>query len=366
MNIATNIYSEEYLLKHLLASNRTVWYEYTVSDKNNKTLGLLNIESGVVSFDSTAEVMRTFNGSVKNSDLLNINTVDERIVPWMCLRLPDKNVVKWPLGRFLVNPAEDGQNGSRMVTITGYDLGKIALDDKAENRTLVEAGMIYTSAVAQLLGTIYSNLNIEASAKTKTFSQEWEIGTRKLEIVNTLLSGINYNPLHFDEYGKGIVDAFVFPESKSVEITYSANDRSIILDGFSKRSNKFEVPNKFVRYTENVDSEYLISVYTNDSSNNPYSTVSRGRVISDVASVNNIATQTDLDAYTRRIALSAMQSTESLEFSTLNMPGHGFKNCLHVKCDMYGVDDKYIETGWEMELVNGGTMKHKCERVISV
>lgn len=366
MNIDSGGYSSQVLLNELVSSSRKIWYEYTVSDINDKTIGMVSIDSGSVSFDSRQEIMRTFSGNIKKSELLDINTLDERVMPWMCMELANKDTVKWPLGRFIINPSEKGMTAVSEVIITGYDMGKIAYDDKMERRFYVPAGTVYSSAVAQILGTLYNNLEIAASAKTKAANQEWGIGSRKLSVVNDLLKSINYNPLHFDEYGKGIVDEYVFPVNKPVDITYSTKNNSIILDGFTKESNKFDIANKYIRYTESVDAEYLISIYLNDDPLSPYSTVNRGRVIVDSESVNDIATQEDLDNYVKRVALSAMQGTETLNFETLNMPGHGYLNSLQVQCELYDVDAKYIEVGWEMNLSSGGKMKHICERILNI
>lgn len=366
MNIAMGGYSEAVLLAQLYSSKRNVWYEYTIADIHDRTLGKVSVEGGRVSFDSTQEVMWTMSGLAKKSEFLDINVVDERIIPWMCLRLDNGDVVKWPLGRYLINPAEEDNGNSRMISITGYGMEKIAYDDKIASRFYVAPGNIYTSTVAQLLGSVYSHINLIPTLKTHTAELEWGIGTRKIEIVNALLGAISYNPIYFDEYGNAVVDEFIFPQNRSVEITYSADKKSILLDGFTKQSSKFEVANKYVRYVENADETYLISTYINDDRNSPYSTVCRGRTIVDSSSVSDIATQGDLDTCTMKAALLAMQSTETLRFNTLNMPGHGYQNCLFVSCDMYGINDKYIETAWEMELTAGGVMSHVCKRAVAV
>lgn len=119
-----------------------------------------------------------------------------------------------------------------------------------------------------------------------------------------------------------------------------------------------------MRYTENVDSDYYYSSYTNDDPDSPYSTVSRGRVIVSSEAVEDIASQAELDAYVLKVAAESMQATDRLEFSTMNMPGHGYRECLWVEVPAYGIAASYIETGWEMDLRPGGTMKHKCERTV--
>lgn len=364
MNIDFPGYTTDAIIDALLSSSRQVRYEYTISDSHDVNLGNIEIADGHISFDSTAEVMRTMTGRVKKSTLLNLDTIDYRVTPWMCLMMPNKKEAKWPLGKFIVFPTMESSNDINMVEISGFDLGKIALDDKNVSRTFVNSTDLYTTALSTLLGTIYSRTDITESEDTKSFPQEWEIGTTKLQIANDLLKGINYDPLHFDEYGVAIGKPNTPLETREIDFSYYANKQSIIVDGLRVASDKYEIPNKWVRYTENAELPYLISTFTNDSVDSPYSTVNRGRTIVDAGVVEDIASQTVLDSYVARIAAEAMRSTERLEFSTLNMPGHGFEECLYIDIPVYNIMGKYIEVGWEMDLVPGGQMSHICERVV--
>lgn len=365
MNIATGIYTEAELLQALSSNSREVYYRYTIYNTQNQILGNLEIEDGQVSFDSGNDVMRTFTGSTRASDLFNLTSTDFYIIPWMCLKYKN-DVVKWPLGKFLVNPSENYQNNMSIIHITGYDLGKIALDDKSDSRIYAAPNDIYTSLASQIAGTMYTQIEVTASEKTNSSALEWDIGTKKLAIINELMRSISYNPMYFDEVGVGHMDPFVQYSDRNLDGVYEDSTQSIIIDGLSNDSNKFEIPNKFIRYVENPDASYLISTYTNTDPSSPYSTVSRGRTIVDSESIDNIATQTDLDNYVLKIAAEKMQSVETLEFSTLNMPGHGYKDCLLVSVSSYGINGKYIEIGWEMDLSQGGSMRHRCEKVVAV
>lgn len=366
MNIDVAGYTREQLTAALFSSAREVRFEYTISDSHDANLGYIEIQDGKVSFDSTSEVMRTFSGKVKKSDLLNLDTIDYRVTPWMCLMMPNGKEAKWALGKFIIYPAMESENDINMIEVNGFDLGKIALDDKNVSRLFVNSSDLYTTALAVLLNTIYTRTDITESELTKSFPQEWEIGTSKLQIANDLLKGINYDPLHFDEYGVAIGKPHEAVATRLIDFSYSANEQSIIVDGLKLASDKYDIPNKWVRYTENPELPYLISTYTNDDEDSPYSTVNRGRTIVDAGVVEDIASQNVLDSYVARIAAEAMQTTEQLEFTTLNMPGHGFQECLFVDVPIYDIRGKYIEVAWEMELVSGGQMSHVCERVIVV
>ena len=195
---------------------------------------------------------------------------------------------------------------------------------------------------------------------------EWAPGTSRLQIANDILTAINYYPLHFDEYGIPVGKKYVFPESQSIDMYYKTGKESIILPNSNLTSNRFEIPNKFIRYLENPDCEYLTSSYINDDPNSKYSITNRGRTIVDIDAVSDMASQEELDNYVKRCAVASMSVTDQVVFRTMNMPGHGFKNCLYVEIDELEMREKVIETGWEMDLAVGGEMIHKCTRVVNV
>lgn len=364
MNIDVQGYTREQLLAALFSSARQVRYEYTISDSNNTELGYAEIQNGQIAFDSSADVMRTFTGKMKKSDLLNMNTIDRRVTPWMCLMMPNGKEARWPLGKFIIYPSAESSNDINMIDISGYDLGKIALDDKNASRTFINSDQLYTTAISQLLGGLYVRTDVEVSEYLKSFPQEWEPGTAKIKIINDLLTGIDYDPLHFDEYGIAIGHPHVDSLVRAIDFQYLANEQSIIFDGVTFASDKYDIPNKWVRYTENPEVSYLVSTYVNDNPDSPYSTVSRGRTIVDIKAVDDIANQSSLDSYTTRVANESMQATERVEFRTLNMPGHGFQECLWIDIPVYDVFGKYIEKSWSMDLVPGGQMTHICEKVV--
>ena len=82
--------------------------------------------------------------------------------------------------------------------------------------------------------------------------------------------------------------------------------------------------NKFVRYVENPETDYLISTFTNDSASNKLSTVNRGRTITDIESISDIADQVTLDEYVKKIANEKSQVYGGMRLTTMLMPHHTF------------------------------------------
>ena len=310
--------------------------------------------------------MRTFSGEAKKNELLDINLRDERIMPWMCVTFENGEVLKYPLGKFIISPSFKSNGMGNVVDIKGYDLGKIALDDKTVSRTVKKTEDYYSNELQEEIEKLYVSYEIASSEKKRNNAAEWDPGTSKLKLINDILTSLNYCPLHFDEYGIPKAKPYVLPEDCLVEAYYKVDKNSILLPDATLNTNRFEIPNKFVRYVENVDGSYLISSYTNDLPDNIFSTVNRGRTIVDIDHVSDIASKEDLDEYVKRCAAAKMTVNEQIKFETLNMPGHGYKNCLFVEYDMLNVCGKYIETSWEMDLRLGGKMVHTCIKAVSL
>lgn len=366
VNLAQDIYSDAQIQK-MLRKDRTIRFEYLVRNQYNETIGALSNATGSISYDSTQGIMRTCNITAKRSELLDLTSVDNRIVPYFCLLAPNGHWLKWPLGVFIINPSAILQNKSMYITIEGFELSEIANAVKLENTLTCKAGSVYTSLITQRIASLYDYYSVTPNEMlTRPSDIEYEIGTTELDTINAMLNSINYYPLHFDEYGKALAIPYEFPENRSVQMEYSADNQSIIYDGVLQSTDLFSIPNRFVRYTNDSDSPMLRSVYTVEDAHIPSSTTARGRVITDVQSVQDIATQGSLDSYTRRAANNASQKTEVLEFTTALMPGHGFKNCLHVRCEDAGIDSKYIEYAWSMDLIVGGKMNHRCYKAVNV
>lgn len=366
MNISAVGYTREQLETALFSSSRRIRYEYVAINPTGQFLGYLEIDNASISYDSTREVMRTFSGSVKENNLLNLETIDYQIIPYMCLMMFNNKEAKFPLGRFIVSTSKESNNNVNTIQIKGYDLGKIALDDRTSTRFTALSSNTYQYALENLLQNIYPNIQIKGTSIRKSFSQDWDIGTPKITIANDLLKGINYNPLHFTEDGIGVCNPYLLPSEKPIDFQYLANKTSLIVDGMTLASDSFEMPNKWIRYTENPEVSYLMNVFVNDSPDNPFSTVNRKRVIVDSAAVDDIANAAELEAYTKRVASNAMQETFTLTFSTLNMPGHGYREVLWVDIPKYNIADRFVEVAWEMNLTQGGTMSHVCKKVVNL
>lgn len=359
-NLSQNGYSHDAVIK-MLKGNRKIRFRNELTDKNGVYLGDVTA-TGSINCDSRADIGRS--ASLTISEIKDINYIDERIKSYMELSAP-RGWLKYPLGVFLISSPNRDNNGYRTTReVECYDQSVVLQEDKFTTRYYVASGTAYTDEVETILNSAgIVNTAIISSDKETSSAIEFEIGTSKLEAVNSLLSAINYNRLWFDADGNACAEPYVLPTERTVEDTYETNKESIILPGITESLDVFNCPNIIVRYVENPDTGELKSTYINDNPESILSTVSRGRNIVDIESVTDIADQTTLDAYVQRVA-AEKSVYGTLTFDTAIMPHHTNLNCLMVNNKDIEVNEKFIELAWEIPLEIGGRMKHICRKVV--
>lgn len=363
--LAQNGYTKEDVMK-LLVGSRKIDFEYELLDNQERMLGTVNA-AGSVSFNSSSEVMGTASFEIQEGQLKKYAGLymDMRVRPCFKLFAPG-GWLKYPLGIYILSsPRRKEKDNTIYWEVEAYDKGIILKEDKLTDRLYIPAGSNYIAEVKKiLLSAGIDKFIIENSTLSTNTDLEFEIGTSKVEAANELLYAINYYPIHFDYRGFAETSRYIEPMQRETEFGYMTDDNSIVLPGTSQGNDMYGVPNVVIRYLDNPDEVPLRSIYRNDDPGSIVSTVRRGRQIVDVESVEDIADQDTLDAYTRRIAIEKSQMNDTVSLQTALMPMHGFRNCLFVRDDKLGIETKYIEYAWSMELKVGGVMQHELKRVM--
>ncbi len=364
-NLATESYTDSAVIE-LLAKSRTIRFEYMLFDNGDRFLGMLSSCSGSISQNSQNDIACTGNFTLKENELTDINTADERLVPVFCLLAPSGEWMEYELGRYVLSSPVRSSNGGKVYrNVEAYDQTIILTEDKADSRILIRAGQPYTNAVLAILSQAgILRTKVEYSALQIPVDLEFEIGTPKLTIINYLLKAINFTPLYFDHKGYACSRPYVEPVQRGIDRSYASDALSVMMSGAEQSMDIFGIPNKFIRYLSSPERGELISSYTNTDTTSVLSVPSRGRVITDIEKVDDIADQPTLDSYTRRAAAERMQAYETIRFQSALMPGHEYQDCIAVINNELGISDKYVETAWEMELKAGGKMVHTMRKAV--
>lgn len=339
--------------------NRELDFEYELYSKDNVFKKMLyNIENAQVDYGSLTRLKYSARIIMTEDD--EIDYLND-MIKVICVI----NEEKTPIGQFLFSSPKR-KIGDLEVTrdCECYSKLKILDDDKTESRFTVLAGTNAVNEVKRIIGNSYP-FSIPDSSLTTSTDKDWEIGTPKLDIINDLLSVINYNSLTVDNNGVFISSPYVLPTDREVEVIYEDNEYSIINPDLEEDIDLYDVPNVIVRYTNSAEiNPPLIAVYENNNPSSPTSTVKRGRKIVSAEEVSDVADLQTLQLITKKNAYEMNDKYSYVEFRTAINPVHGYLTCIQLKA--YDINNKYIETEWSMDCQTGGEMRHKARRIINI
>lgn len=366
IDLSRDGFTHEEIKRALHSSNRQESFRYELLDSSNQKIReLTNVTGGEVSQAMLNQIKRIARFSLIEDDE-EIDYLNNRIKPYMRLKINTK-WVDFPLGVFLLaTPKRNDDVQSIKRDIEAYDLTLVLRDDKFLDRyTIVEGTPYYDALINMLTSAGISHYNIEKTDKILPRTIEFEPGTSKLEAINELLIQLNYTPVFVDEEGFFTARLYVSPAERPSDYDYIDDEQSVTLIGAEEELDTFNVPNIFTVVRTNEEEEPLKSTFINDNLNSPLSTINRGRNIVDYREIENIADQESLDAYVERIAFEASQVYGRIRFGTALMPIHGYGNVLRFRYQNLGIDDKYLELNWKMQLTVGGEMEHELRQVVT-
>lgn len=275
--------------------------------------------------------------------------------------------VTHPLGVFAVAECRKLRNETEAtMQIEGFDRCWRVRDTCTENLLHLAAGTAYLDAVATLL-TAAGIAVIVRTPNAATLSEareDWPTGTSYLTIINDLLSEINYKQLWFDSTGAAVLEPVTVPSAANIMHTLSDADvRSLVLPELESVTDIYSAPNVFLCVCSNADKANPMTARSENSNpQSPLSIPRRGRRITKVVKVNNIADQNALQAYADQLRNESMYAGETISLRTALLPGYGVADVTALRIgELLTI---CIESAWTMELTVGGTMEHTLERVV--
>lgn len=393
LDLARDGYTHDEVVHALHNAGRTVSFEYDLLDNTNRKIKTLSkVTSGAIKFGALNSIKRTATFTLSGDE--GINFLQHRIRPYMLLKMPKPRIVerihyflshnqpmtveddvpdraewvRFPLGIYLLSsPTQTSTAYNVQRSITAYGLMQVLHDDKFLDTYTVNQGVLVVDAVVGILSSAGINdYNISPSDKVVPRTIQFDIGTKKAEAVNELLSIINYTPIYDDADGYFTSGPYRPPSERPVDYVYKDDSQSVILQGVEEELDLFGVPNVFVVVRTNPEETPLKSVLTNDNANSPLATINRGRNIVEYREINDIADQETLDAYTQRVAFEASQVYGRIRWQSSLMPIHSYSNVLQFDFGQLGISGKYLELAWEMQLATGGTMTHELRQVVAL
>ncbi len=336
-----------------------VSYTFVVLRNNVPYKTIEAYSPGTLTFDADSELKLSWQGTFLQFEDVNFITDKLQID---C----EINGTIFTLGIFCVTtetPREE--NGVKLVDVEAYSLLLILKQTILENRVTYAAGTLYTAVINGLIEEAgFRNYEIEPSdAVLATDREDWEIGTDYLTIINELLDEINYNSLYVTPEGKITATKYTPPSVSNIKHVYAEGEGSVVSANYKLMSDRYSKANVFIVICDNPDMEQpLRAESVNNDANSPYSVINLGRRIATVQYVNNTPSLSELQSYADKLNAQSKQTNEIIEYETAVQPNHEmYDSTLVMLGDAAGV---YRETGFEIDMSEGGQMTHTAERVI--
>lgn len=340
--------------------SRQVAYKYELLDKNNNhKKWLYTIASCNIAYQSLTQLKSS--ATLSMLDDPDVNWLTDRIRVYMVL-----NGVQTLLGTFLL--ASSGKKIDKLGTVNrdveAYSTLQVLLDDKIETTYQIVAGTNIINECIRLIGT-NGSYDITASTKATISDKVYEIGTSKLEIINDLLSIANYTSLYPSREGVFVARPYVLPTDRTIDYTILNDITGLVNEEMTDSLDLFNVPNVFVRYTNNIDINPPLSyTFENTNASSITSIANRGRRIVDAQSVE-ATTLDDLVVKCKADALEANSKYANLEFSMAIKPDIEFyMPCVFIKTNY--INDKYIIYNIQFDCKIGSNMQIKARKVVNV
>lgn len=354
----------------LVARTRHERFRLYLCDRYGIRIRELNMISGRIDMQADAEVPTSIQCEIVMDDVLS--TVDwpsARIQAAMEIQLEDKSWSEWPLGVFLPSsPSYHLSSAGKTLSIEGYDLTIVLKEDRILSPIIIERGEKYADAILAQIhqAGIYSVLLDDLDAIMPA-DVAFDMGTSRLEIVNSLLTAVNYQKVFANGEGALICRREYLPYERRVDHIYMDDYLSVLAPELSTDMDSFDIPNIIVAVVSRAEDEPLIAQWINDDPASKLSVANRGRRVVRIDQLADSLDEAALTAYVRMEGYRTLSIMGSIKFSTAIMPDHGVGDMIFLRIfpeSSAGASGRYLETGYSMELRAGARMSHTAEKVV--
>lgn len=317
-----------------------------------------SIDDPQIEMVSDAEIKKSMSANLILPD--GIDILHDTLMPKIIVDGVEYTLGEYYIGTYTEQTNEHGQSYSE---IEAYDGGYLPSRYRTENIIHFSAGENYVDVIKSLLGECgVTNVMITANPATLTMDREdWDIGTTYLQIINNLLSEIDYETLWFDNNGFAQVGPKRTLNPNNIHHKYISGTYSILSPTKSKEIDIFDSYNVFVAYVNSADNdELLIATAVNDDPESILSVQNRGRIQAPPEKINNIASQEELQIYVENWKNRSRSSVETLVISTGIDKSHEVLDT--VQCE----DEIYFEYAWSMTLSADSLFTHTLRREVLV
>ncbi|HET6917570.1 MAG TPA: hypothetical protein VFH56_15905, partial [Acidimicrobiales bacterium] len=281
----------------------------------------------------------------------------DRVRPWMTVS-DGVNTVRFDQGVFVMT-TPDEKRGEDPITydVTGYDLCHLLQDDIG-NTYVVAAGTTYLQAVRDVLTASgvgsTALLAGDMGATALPYTMVWglsDAGPTWLQVINDLLSVINYEPLWADEQGVFRSGPYADPATQPVGWTLDTSDdaTNIVAPDRTLSADQYAAPNwwRFIRTNMSTTPTEGDGIYTPATNATDPAQTLVGRIVRKVVHLD-AADQATLQAQGDKVVQQDQAITRVWRGSIDPLPVLGHRDVIQV--NDAGRADKLVCASWTLNL----------------
>lgn len=335
-------------------------FRFELCDRDLKPIGELHPDrdSSVPSIDNDTanNSSRRLRGLRLHADeATQVNVITDRLRVYMVLQ----NGAEYRLGTFLWADASrplrswGGQHDSELVDFT-YILDQQATQAFSWGRgATITLVMIF---LAMRAGFTLEDMAVfgEEAKRTLADPVSWQPGTTWLTMLTDLGGLCGFAPPWFDRDGLVHLDQPPDPDIADPTIPSYDTAGRVIADSIVPSDDLLSAPNDFAVFDSGT-SRMVLGRYQLPTSA-PHSFANRGYRIGFAENVQGLTSQAQANKAAVNLARTRSVAFEWLTFTSTADPRHDTWDVV----DAFG--QRWLETGWSLELRSGGAMSHTMRR----
>lgn len=336
------------------AGQHTTTFQFRLVDGptgvHRGVLSPLRGSTPTISHDTTATISRRVNGlTLAAVDAANLRPLTDRVE--ITMLLPGRP--PYPLGRYVIADAVELTATGTATTAPLTLLDEMLVIDQDLETGFEAGGQLVDQTIRRLL----DGLPIKApiiEATEHTTANSWPPGTSRGSVLTDLATAGGYLKPWIDHTGRLRLRRAFQPADRTPDIDLDAG-RRVLRDSISRSTDLLTAPNRFVVVSNDLgpDTTPVIGVYDIPASA-PHSITRRGYVVPQVVDAQ-VTTARQATVYAQTLGI---QQTiyEMVELSTPPDPRHDGYDVIRFDGHLW------LETGWEMPLDPGASMRHTLRR----
>lgn len=376
----------------VLYGDRVTSYRWEVLENVSGTSRLLGFLDGVE--EGSASLSWTLNAAVKGSGSIKVVDLDEAQSGFLTVQevallrarirpvLVIEGLPEIPLGLYLPAAAPEEWSGTgRTRTIELLDRATVLEQDRVDVSYTVGTSTPILTAVSAVVASAGESITVDAAVTTTLANpMVWPAGTSKLQIVNDLLSALNYNSLWVDGFGNFRATPYVLPADRpmSYELLEGEprelldGEQSIYLDEWSRDIDMYNVPNRVVAVqASSGDAAAITGKWENTDPDSPFSFVNRGRwIVSLLEGVETpVGTAAEVEEFLNQkarqslVAQSAVQGKVAVKHLPVPIRVSDVMRFANAPA---GIDARHVVTSISLEAHALGVMSTELQEVIDL